>query len=104
MPFLEEPDLADMLSDAGVDVTWRTVLGAEVKRQGLYRRQTENLLEGVANPETEEVPSVLVELAYYREVKEGDPITVDTPDGTSWMVRQSRVEMRSLLRIYLAAA
>jgi len=104
MAFVEEADLADMLSDTGVDVTWRTPLGVDVTRKGLYRRQTETLLEGVANPETEEVPSVLVELAYFREVKEDDPITVVTPDGTSWTVRAKRVEMRSLVRLYLSIA
>lgn len=95
---IEEADLADMLSDAGVQVTW-----GSVTRQGLYRRQTEDLVQGVVDPVREEVPSVLVELSWFRGIQEDEPITVDTPDGSSWTVRFARVEMRSLLRIYLRA-
>jgi hypothetical protein len=99
MPFFEEQDLVDMLSDTGLSVTWGTLT-----RRGLYRRQTEDLVDAQGVPITEKVSSVLVELAHFRDVKEGDPITVDTPDGRDWVVRQTRLEMRTLLRIFLALA
>jgi hypothetical protein len=104
MPFVEEPDLADMLSDAGVNVTWQPPTGPAITRKGLYHRQTEELLPGQGGSEMEEVPSVLVEVAYFRGIAEGAALTVDTPDGTDWVVRQVQVPQRALLRLYLAIA
>jgi hypothetical protein len=104
VPFVEEPDLVDMLSDAGVDVTWTPAIGPAITRKGLYHRQTEELMPGIGGGEMDEVPNVLVEIAYFRGITEGDALTVDTPDGTDWVVRQIQVPHRALLRLFLAVA
>lgn len=99
--FFEEPDLADMLSDTGVDVTWQPTAGDPVVRKGLFERHTAPALDGVEVPVGEKNPSVLVERAYFEAVEDGDELTVD---GVTWVVRQTGVPMRSMLRLYLTTA
>lgn len=101
MPFLEEADLADMLSDAGVPVTWQPSSGDPVTRNGLFERHSEPVLDPMAVPARDAVPSVLVERAYFADVQVGDTVTVD---GEAWVVRDPSVPMRSLLQLSLTKA
>ena len=99
MTFIEEADLADMLSDTGVPVVWTPAGGPEVSRKGLAERHTAPVLDGVEVPVKEQIATILVERAYFDGIAIGDTITID---GEEREVRDLGLTMRSLLRIDLA--
>lgn len=98
MAFFEEADLPDMLSDTGHEVVWAAAPGGALTRKGLVERHTASLLEGPVLPSRDQVPSVLVERVYFEAIAPGAAITVG---GEAWVVRETSLVMRSLLRLHL---
>lgn len=99
MTFIEEADLADMLSDTGIPVVWTPASGPTVSRKALVERHTGVMENGVAVPVKDQIATLLVERAYFAGITIGDAITVD---GEEREVRDLGLPMRSMLRIDLA--